>query len=73
MLQLFTGRKVISARRHDGRLSDTMPTAKRGQRGIRQHYTARCEFLMDSHEVPLAGAEQFQDLLPVRFGFLGTL
>jgi len=27
---------------------------------------------MDSHEVPLAGVEQLQDLAPVRFGFLRT-
>src|ERR1035437_8959306 len=28
---------------------------------------------MDSHEIPLALVEKLQDLLPVRFGFLGTL
>jgi hypothetical protein len=28
---------------------------------------------MDSHEIPLAGGEQLQDLLPVGFGFLGAV
>jgi hypothetical protein len=43
------------------------------QRGIRQLRAARQQFLMDSHEIPLAPVEKLQDLLPVRFGFLRTL
>ena len=40
---------------------------------ILAHSAARGQLLMDSHEIPLAGAQKLEDLLPVRFGFLQPL
>jgi hypothetical protein len=31
------------------------------------------QFFMDSHEIPLRGAEKLQDPLPAGFGLLGTV
>jgi hypothetical protein len=50
-----------------------MPATERGQGLIRKRRPAGQQLFMDSHEIPLAGAEKLQDALPVRFGFLGAL
>jgi hypothetical protein len=73
MLHLLARLEVVPARRHEGCLPDSMSSAEGGQGGIRQRRAAGHQFFMDSHEVPLAGAEKLQDLLPVRGGFLGTV
>jgi hypothetical protein len=52
-------------------LADAVPTAKRRQCRIRNPSPAGHQFLMDSHEIPLADAEKFQNAVPVRFGLLG--
>src|ERR1035437_538870 len=71
VLHLHAGIKVILSRGHDRCLSDALPAAECGQRLIRQRRSVRLQFLMDSHEILLAGAEKLQDPLPVGFGFLG--
>ena len=73
MLQLFSGFEVVAAGGHDGLLSDTLAAAEGGQRRIRQIRTALQQIFMDPDEIPLAGREQVQDLLPVGFGFLGPM
>ena len=73
MLHLLAGLKVVLARRHRRRLPDAMPATEGGQGRIGQHRAGGRDLLMDSHEIPLAGGEQLQDLLPVGFGFLGTV
>ena len=65
------GCKIVAARRHWRRLADAVPPAERRQCLIRQLRPAGHQFLMDSHEIPLAVAEKLQDALPVRFGLLG--
>jgi len=55
VLQLDAGFEVIAADRHDGLLPDALSAAERRQRLIRQTGSAGEQFLMDSHEVPLAG------------------
>src|ERR1039457_1444465 len=71
VLHLLARLEVVLARRHDGRLPDTLLSAEGGQRRIRQGHSLGCQFLMDSHEILLAGIEKLQDPLPVGFGFLG--
>ena len=73
MLHLHARFEMILARRHDRRLSDALPAAEPGQRRIRQRRAGRRQFLMDSHEIPLAGDQKIEDLLPVGFGFLRPL
>ena len=63
MLHLLARLEVILARRRDRRLSDALPPAERRQRRIRQRRAARHQFLMDSHEIPLARCQKLQDLL----------
>src|ERR1039457_1663410 len=66
VLHLYAWIEMILARGHDRGLTDTLPATECGQRRIRQFRTAADEFLMDSHEIPLAGREKIQDQLPVR-------
>jgi hypothetical protein len=73
VLHLHARLEVILARRHDRCLPDALPAAECGQRRIRQRRAARRQFLMDSHEIPLAGNQKLEDLLPVGFGFLRPL
>ena len=73
MLHLHARVEVILARRHNRGLPDALPAAESRQRRIRQGRAVRRQFLMDSHEIPLAGNPQIQDLLPVGFGFLRPL
>jgi hypothetical protein len=54
VLHLHAGVEVILARGHNRRLPDPLPAAEPGQRLIRQRCSAHLEFLMDSHEIPLA-------------------
>ena len=70
VLHLHTRFEMILARRHERCLSDALPAAKCAQRRIRQPRAARRQFLMDSHEIPLAGDPKIEDLLPAGFGFL---
>ena len=70
VLHLHTRLEVILARRHNRRLADPLPAAESRQRRIGQRCAGRHQILMDSHEIPLAGKQQIQDLLPVGFGFL---
>jgi hypothetical protein len=71
VLHLLARLEVVLARRHDGRLPDTLLAAEGGQRRVGQGRSLGCQFLMDSHEILLAGIEKLQDPLPVGFGFLG--
>src|SRR5260370_45641 len=73
MLHPLAGSKILLAGRRRRRVSDSVPAANRGQCGIRQLRAARQQFLMDSHQIPLALVEKLQDLLPVRLGLLRTL
>jgi hypothetical protein len=70
VLHLHARFEMILARGHDGQLSDALPAAKGGQRRIRQHSAARRQFLMDPHEIPLAGVQKLEDLFAVGFRFL---
>ena len=73
MLHLYARREIILARRYRRLVADRVPPAECRQRGIRQLRSARQQFFMDSHEIPLALLEKLQDLLAVRFGFLRPL
>ena len=70
VLHLHPRFEVILARRHDRRLPDPLPPAESRERRIRQHRAARRQFLMDSHQIPLAGSQQIQDLLAVRLSLI---
>jgi hypothetical protein len=54
VLHLHTGLEMILARGYNRRLPDALPAAECGQRLIRHRRSARLQFLMDSHEIPLA-------------------
>ncbi len=73
VLKLLAGRKIIAARRHWRCVADAVPPAERRQCLIRHLRACGHQILMDSHEIPLALPEKFQDLLPVRLGLLRTL
>ena len=64
---------MVLACGHNRSLPDALSAAECGQRLIRQHRSAHLQLLMDSHEIPLAGSQKIQDLLPVRLGFLRPL
>jgi hypothetical protein len=53
MLHLLNRREIILARRHRGRLTDTMPWAECRQRGVLQLRPTGRQFFMDPHKVPL--------------------
>ena len=72
MLSLFGRLKIVAASGDHRRLADAVPTAKRRQCRIRNLNPAGHQFLMDSHEIPLAVAEKLQNALPVRFCLLGS-
>ena len=72
-LRLLARIEVVLTRRHGRRLPDSMPATECRQRGIRHLRACGHEFLMDSHEIPLALFEKLQDLLPVGFGFFGSV
>jgi hypothetical protein len=57
VLHLLAGREVVPAHGRDGRLADAMPPAEGSQRRIGQLRPGGRQFLMDSHEIPLARAE----------------
>jgi hypothetical protein len=71
VLHLLARLEMVLARRHDGRLPDALLAAEGGQRRTRQGRSLGRQFLMDSHEILLAGVEKLQDPLPVGFAFLG--
>ena len=73
VLHLHTGIEMILARGHNRSLTDALPAAERSQRRIRQRRAAAYEFLMDSHEIPLAGSQKIEDLLAVGLRFLRPL
>jgi hypothetical protein len=73
VLHLLARLEMILSRGHDGRLPDALLAAESRQRGIRQRRAAGRQLFMDSHQVPLAGAQELEDLLAVWFGFLGAL
>jgi len=55
------------------RLGEAMPAAEGRQGLVGEHRPAGHEFFMDPHQIPFAAGQQLQDLLPIGFGFLGTL
>jgi hypothetical protein len=73
MLKLLAGRKLILARWRWRCISDPVPSAERRQCLIRHLRACGHQVLMDSHEIPLALLEKLQDLLPVGFGFFGSV
>jgi hypothetical protein len=73
VLHFLTRLEVVLTGGRGVRLSDPLLPAEMRQRRIRQDRSARRQFLMDSHKVPLAPREQIQDLLPVRFGLLAPV
>ena len=72
MLELLTRLKRVLPDSHLRFLPDSMAPAKGGQGGIRERHSTGDEFLMDPDEIALAVDPQFQDLLPIGFGFLGS-
>jgi len=70
VLHLHARFEMILACRRRWLVSNTFPAAKRGQRRIGQRCAAGRQLLMDPHEIPLAGNQKLEDLLPVGFGFL---
>ena len=71
MLHLLTGLEVVSAGNALGLLPDAMTAAEARQRGIRQIRSGGQEFFMDPDEIAFGPGQQLQDLLPIRFRFLG--
>ena len=71
MLKLLAWREVIVPRRHRRQLPDAMTAAEGRQRLIGERRPLGCQFFLHPHQIPFAVGQQFQDLLPVRFGFLG--
>ena len=71
MLQLFTRLKLVESGSHLRLLSDAVTAAKSRQGGIGESQSAGEELLMDPDEIALAVDPLFQDLLPIRFRFLG--
>ena len=54
VLHLHAGLEMVLARGHNRRLPDALSAAERGQRLVGHRRSARLQFLMDSHEIPLA-------------------
>jgi|SRR5579862_461324 hypothetical protein len=54
VLQFLARFKVVAAGRHDGRLPDSVPAAKPGERLIRQGRSASLQFFMDPDQIPFA-------------------
>ena len=73
MLHFFAWIERELAHRFRRRLPDSVPAAEGGQCLVRQRRARGHQFLMDSHEIPLAAGEKLQDLLPVGFGLLGPV
>ena len=73
VLHFLAGGEVITAGRHDWRLSDSMPAAECGQRLIGNRRSPGRQLFMDPDQVSLATLQQFEDLLPVGRGLLGPL
>src|SRR5574342_449675 len=71
VLHLLGRLKVITAGRHDRRLSYSMPAAEGGQCLIGNHRSPGRQFFMDPDQVPLATLQEFEHLLPVWRGLLG--
>jgi len=71
MLQFFAGLEVVAAGGHFRFLSDTVPPAEGGQRGIGYVGATAHQFLMDPDQVAFVTGQQLQDLNPVGLGFLG--
>jgi len=72
VLHLLCRLEVIMAGGDFGRLPDATTPAESGQRGIRHVGSATHQFLMDPDEIAFVSGQQFQNLNPVGFGFLGT-
>ena len=72
MLQLLTGLEVIMAGGGFRLLADIMTPAEGGQGGIGDVGPTADQFLMDPDEIAFVTGQQFQDLNPVGFGFLGA-
>ena len=68
VLHLDARLEVILARGHNRRLPNALSAAERGQRLIRHLRSAFAQLFMDSHEIPLAGSQEIQDLLAEWFG-----
>ena len=71
LAQLFTRLKLVESGSHLRLLSDAVTAAKSRQGGIGESQSAGEELLMDPDEIALAVDPLFQDLLPIRFRFLG--
>ena len=72
MLQFFTRREVVLAGGDFRFLTDAMTTAERGQGWIGDVGPTAHQFLMDPDEIAFVSRQQFQNLNPVGFGFLGA-
>ena len=72
MLQFLTRLEVILAGGGFRLLADTMTPAEGGQSRIRHIGATAHQFLMDPDEIAFVTGQQFQDLNPVGFGFLGA-
>ncbi len=70
MLRLLPRLEVIAAGGLLRLLPDPMPAAEGSQSRIGEIESVGLKFFMDSDQIPLAGGIEFQDLLPVRLGFL---
>lgn len=57
VLHLHARIEMILTRRHYRRLPDALPAAEARQRRVGERRAAGDEFLMDSHEIPLAGGQ----------------
>ena len=72
MLQFFAGLKVILAGGDFRFLPDAVTPAEGGQSGIGYLGASAYEFFMDPDQIAFVTGQQFQDLNPISFGFLGT-
>src|SRR5215831_1116311 len=73
MLQLFGWLKIVNPRRQLRLLADAVTPAKRRQCRIGKGQATTNQFFMDPDEIALAIGPLLQNLLPVRFRFLGPV
>ena len=74
VLHLLARREVIAARRLLGLVADTVLSAERGQRRVRQrHDAARLELLVHPYQIALALGQERQDVVAVGVRLLGAL
>jgi len=72
MLHLLGGREIVVAHGRRRDMSDRVPPAKGGQRGVGHHHALRDELLVDADQIAAAAIDPLEDLIAVRRRLLGA-